>query len=516
MPILNLCIFDFDLLCGIIISCHIPIGKTPLHYASDLDIIKILLHHGADINAVDQFGCTPLHYQDNVDCFLYLLYRGADIHAKCQDNNKMPFDIICHHYYYGLVNVDERYGGGNNGSCGSSNHYELSQRYRYYGHNVDMCGDGSSGGDHGCSCCIDRNEGGDFVDTDEDAVNHQQLHYLCYQHRCTPTATDVHAFTTNTPSGYSGHSGNDSNGFPNVIVDGGVGCGSTLDSSSSSCCRKRRSSSSNSDSVVNRRNELVRLLVSLHAIMQGRDERTANLNNMCPNLDPYRRQIVGKDRDTCKAVSVSVGMPVGIEQSAEPLSTQPAASSPSLPYNALQSIMSESNWAFLSNFTTVTTNTTATSAHAHVAGGWAGVTAGGGSVPLTTSIRVQRELPDRFEFFHDLLTHMYRQKFMRFVCGHQLDHHWMLFNDECLTAEREVVVDEDVEGGEQVTTPRMSLPPESHQCCECDGGRYLYESTFVNAEKEQEFIYSGTNMNTVAHLVFSNEQMCQKIMNYYV
>ena len=70
-------------------------------------MIKVLLHHGADINAVDRYHCTPLHYQENVDCMIYMLECGANIHAKCNDGNKTPFDIICHQYFNGLLHTQK-------------------------------------------------------------------------------------------------------------------------------------------------------------------------------------------------------------------------------------------------------------------------------------------------------------------------------------------------------------------------------------------------------------------------
>jgi len=44
------------------VKAKAPDGKTPLHYVTDLDMVKILLSHHADPNARDNFGKTPLLY----------------------------------------------------------------------------------------------------------------------------------------------------------------------------------------------------------------------------------------------------------------------------------------------------------------------------------------------------------------------------------------------------------------------------------------------------------------------
>lgn len=63
-------------------------GKTPLQIASargDIECIKMLLQHGADINNKDDSGCAPLHFailNDKEDSVKVLLHYGADIHLK--------------------------------------------------------------------------------------------------------------------------------------------------------------------------------------------------------------------------------------------------------------------------------------------------------------------------------------------------------------------------------------------------------------------------------------------------
>uniref|UniRef100_A0A3B5QGB4 Myotrophin n=1 Tax=Xiphophorus maculatus TaxID=8083 RepID=A0A3B5QGB4_XIPMA len=61
-------------------------GRKPLHYAADfgqVDMIKYLLHKGADVNATDKHGLTPLMYacfEDHKECAKILLEKvGATI-----------------------------------------------------------------------------------------------------------------------------------------------------------------------------------------------------------------------------------------------------------------------------------------------------------------------------------------------------------------------------------------------------------------------------------------------------
>ncbi|KAK1944637.1 Ankyrin-2 [Phytophthora citrophthora] len=61
-----------------------PNNDAPLHVAArhgDLACLQLLLHHGADICVVEEFGRTPLHCavnNGNLDCIAYLLDVGGD------------------------------------------------------------------------------------------------------------------------------------------------------------------------------------------------------------------------------------------------------------------------------------------------------------------------------------------------------------------------------------------------------------------------------------------------------
>ena len=69
-------------------------GRTPLH-ESDLEVSKLLIHAGADVNAKDYFGETPLHHVSKLgflDVVKLLLEAGADVNVV-NKVGKTPLDI---------------------------------------------------------------------------------------------------------------------------------------------------------------------------------------------------------------------------------------------------------------------------------------------------------------------------------------------------------------------------------------------------------------------------------------
>lgn len=59
-------------------------GRRPLHYAAEInkfwpEIFRLLLSHGADVNAVDEEDATPIFYVENAMILEMLIERGADV-----------------------------------------------------------------------------------------------------------------------------------------------------------------------------------------------------------------------------------------------------------------------------------------------------------------------------------------------------------------------------------------------------------------------------------------------------
>lgn len=68
-------------------------GGTPLHYAAytgQLDVVKLLISHGADINQVYNDGIVALHMaanQGHLDIVEFLIDKGADINQRTENGN---------------------------------------------------------------------------------------------------------------------------------------------------------------------------------------------------------------------------------------------------------------------------------------------------------------------------------------------------------------------------------------------------------------------------------------------
>ncbi|NXY07990.1 PPR27 phosphatase, partial [Pteruthius melanotis] len=76
-----------------------PSGMAALHEAvltGNLDCVKLLVKHGADIHQRDENGWTPLHMACSdgyADIARYLLSLGASLEATTDDGEK-PSDLI--------------------------------------------------------------------------------------------------------------------------------------------------------------------------------------------------------------------------------------------------------------------------------------------------------------------------------------------------------------------------------------------------------------------------------------
>lgn len=63
-------------------------GYTPLHracYNNNIELAKLLIQYGADLNAQTDFKWTPLHSScqwTNNKCVALLLQYGADVNAR--------------------------------------------------------------------------------------------------------------------------------------------------------------------------------------------------------------------------------------------------------------------------------------------------------------------------------------------------------------------------------------------------------------------------------------------------
>jgi ankyrin repeat protein len=79
---------------GAVVNTRRMDGSTPLHIASffgRVEIVRLLIAHNADVNAVDDLGKTPLHdvsrgvdesQENGIGVARLLLDHGADVNAK--------------------------------------------------------------------------------------------------------------------------------------------------------------------------------------------------------------------------------------------------------------------------------------------------------------------------------------------------------------------------------------------------------------------------------------------------
>ena len=68
-------------------------GSTAVHKAAangHLDVLKLLIQHGGDVELPDISGCTPLHVaarNGHLTCVKYLVLQGADFRMKSKKGN---------------------------------------------------------------------------------------------------------------------------------------------------------------------------------------------------------------------------------------------------------------------------------------------------------------------------------------------------------------------------------------------------------------------------------------------
>jgi ankyrin repeat protein len=81
---------------GADVNAKFEFGGTALQYATEKghkDVCELLLDHGADVNEGNIYGQTPLHvaaYNNYTDLCLLLIDRGADVHAVESNHGWTP------------------------------------------------------------------------------------------------------------------------------------------------------------------------------------------------------------------------------------------------------------------------------------------------------------------------------------------------------------------------------------------------------------------------------------------
>lgn len=82
-------------------------GNTPLHLAvleNDIEMIKLLIHHGADVNATDAQSNTPLHLaikQGYLDLVPYFLRLNVQQNSRTEEEGKqeLPVNVVAKNHF---------------------------------------------------------------------------------------------------------------------------------------------------------------------------------------------------------------------------------------------------------------------------------------------------------------------------------------------------------------------------------------------------------------------------------
>ena len=87
-------------------------GTTPLAsaiFACRLDMVRLLVEHGAEVNTRDRHGVTPLHLaarEGLLRTAQYLLDRGANVKARDNDGRSPLHDAVCMNDDLGVLLID--------------------------------------------------------------------------------------------------------------------------------------------------------------------------------------------------------------------------------------------------------------------------------------------------------------------------------------------------------------------------------------------------------------------------
>jgi ankyrin repeat protein len=107
---------------GADIHAGLVLLRTIQMQMGDIQLVKILLEHGADVNEVDEYNVTPLMYavasplydNDTIELIELLLAHGADINARCDSR------VMGIHLYNGFLAYAHDLSGGEFNKRGQS------------------------------------------------------------------------------------------------------------------------------------------------------------------------------------------------------------------------------------------------------------------------------------------------------------------------------------------------------------------------------------------------------------